>query len=77
MAPKPVRSIERLSGEEESVTVTFTGDALRVLRNLQTELKVANEEEVVLRGVQLLLSAVGKEVVLRDSNRSELIRLWG
>jgi hypothetical protein len=76
-ANQPVTSISPLTGKPDEVVVVFRGDeALTVLRDLQRRLGVETEQEVVLRGVQLLVSAVGKDIVLRQGNHSEVIRLW-
>jgi hypothetical protein len=73
---KPVTSISPLSGAEDDVTVTFQGDALGVLRDMRDRLGVADEQAVVLKAIELLLSTVGKEVLLREGKRTEVIRLW-
>ncbi len=72
----PVSSLTPLPSQPEEVTVTFTGDALEVLRKLRDELGVETEQDAVLQGVRLLVSAVGKEVLLRQGNKSEVLRLW-
>ena len=75
--PDPVTRITPLQSTPDQVTVTFSGDeALQVLRDLQRRLAAESPEEVVLRGVQLLVSAVDKEVLLRRGNHTEVVRLW-
>ncbi len=76
MPNPPVSSLTPLPSQPDEVTVTFTGDALEVLRNLRDELGVETEQDAVLQGVRLLVSAVGKEVLLRQGNKSEVLRLW-
>lgn len=74
---EPVTSIPEITPEPDTVVVTFAGNALEVLRDLQAKIIDANnEQDVVLRGIQLLASARGKEVLLRKDGRSEVIRLW-
>jgi len=74
---QPVTTLGPLNPEDDNVVVAFQGQALQALRDLQTRLSgVSNEQDVVLRGVQLLLSAVDKEVLLRQGDRTEVIRLW-
>jgi hypothetical protein len=72
----PITRLAPLSGQEDSVEVVFQGEALQTLRELQRRMGVENEQAVVLQGVSLLLSAVDKEVLLRDGSRTEVIRLW-
>ncbi len=76
MSQGPVTNITPLLGAPDEISVTFQGDALDVLRDLRRRLEVESEQEVVLRAVQLLVSSVGADIVLRRGNDSEVIRLW-
>jgi hypothetical protein len=71
-----LREVGPLQSEEEKVQVGLEGQALQAVRDLQERLGVEDEEAVVQRGIELLLSAVGKDVLLRDGSRTEVVRLW-
>lgn len=48
------------------VSLTFSGQAGVVMSELMTDLRVDTPNEVVKRAIPLLLSAQGKEILLRD-----------
>ncbi len=49
------------------VSLTFSGNAGRNMSDLMDWLDVKTPNEVVLRAIALLLSAKGKEILLRDT----------
>lgn len=49
------------------VSLTFSGNAGRNIKDLMDWLDVKTPNEVVLRAIALLLSAKGKEILLRDN----------
>jgi hypothetical protein len=49
-----------------SVSLTFSGEACSVMSKLMAELKVDNPNEVIKPALSLLISALGKEILLRD-----------
>ena len=53
-------------GKPFQVSLTFSGDANTAMRKLMTNLGVDSPNEVAKRAIALLLSAQGKEVLLRD-----------
>jgi hypothetical protein len=73
---QPITGFGTLQVGEEKVEVTFQGAAVEPLRMLKKRLGVETEQEVVRIGVEVLLSAVDKEVLLRQDNRTEVVQLW-
>jgi hypothetical protein len=53
-------------GKPLQVSLTFSGDAGTSMRRLMANLGVDSPNEVAIRAIALLLSAQGKEVLLRD-----------
>jgi hypothetical protein len=47
-------------------SLTFSGEASAVMAELMTSLEVDSPNEVLLRAIALLVSAQGKEILLRD-----------
>lgn len=72
-----VRSLEEtLETESLGVTVRFEGDAYDTLTKLKQDLGVSDEEAVVRKAVALLVTAQGKEVLLRSGGQTQSVRLW-
>lgn len=67
---------ETLETESLGVTVRFEGDAYDTLTRLKNELGVSDEEAVVRKAVALLITAQGKEVLLRSGGQTQSVRLW-
>jgi len=69
---EPVDSLDQYKpaskkiGEYE-VSLTFSGSAGRSISDLMEWLDVKTPNEVVLRAIALLLSAKGKEILLKDN----------
>lgn len=66
--PENVESLAkyRPSGRKYQVSLTLSGEAGTSMSQLMTQLNAENPNEVVLRAIALLVSAQGKEILLRD-----------
>lgn len=65
--------------KKQQIEVVFTGQAYDEISKLVEELQnVNNGKEVVLRGLELLISARGKDIILKDkhSGASEFLTIW-
>jgi hypothetical protein len=56
----------RSGSKKYQASLTFSGEASTVMGELMTRLDVDNPNDVVLRGIAILVSAQGKEILLRD-----------
>ena len=68
--PTP-ENVERLDnykprGRTYKVSLIFAGEASSAISKLMTELKAENPNDVIKHALALLLSAQGKEILLRD-----------
>src|SRR5215471_14351735 len=66
--PENVESLTKYgpSTKKYQASLTFSGEAGRVMGELMTRLEVDSPNEVVLRAIALLISAQGKEILLKD-----------
>ena len=71
-----VTNFNPMQGEDDELVVRFAGPALDTLRELSVALNLPDENAVVTKAIELLLSTRDKEVLLRDGRRTEVIRLW-
>ena len=80
--PNEITSIAGLSStqvKKQQLEVTFSGQAYEEINKLVKELQNVNDgTEVILRGLGLLISARGKDVILKDkhSGASEVVDIW-
>ena len=70
MPPQPenVSELPRPGTKKYDVSLTFSGDAAKDMNELIANLGADNANEVAKRAIALLLSAQGKEILLRDRN---------
>lgn len=70
MPPKPevVEDLDdyRPDAKRYEVSLEFSGNAAKAIDELMSYLGVANANEVAKRAIALLLSAQGKEILLKD-----------
>lgn len=71
MAEQAARNVTNLgkyqpSGKTYQVALTFSGEAGASMSQLMRDLKTEDPNEVALRAIALLLSAQGKEILLRN-----------
>lgn len=77
-----IDQIERPPVARDSVTVKFppfVGEALTLIQQLQKELRDAHSaEDVFLKGLGLLASARGHDILLRDreTKEAEVVNIW-
>lgn len=69
-----IESLEkyRLTTKKYQASLTFSGEAGEIMRELMSKLEVDSPNEVVLRAITLLVSAQGKEILLRDAKTGAL-----
>ena len=61
----------------DQVVVRFHGNAAQTLERLKLSMGLPSREKVVVQAVELLISAQGKDVVLRDRHGyEEVFDLW-
>lgn len=76
---EPVTNLDKYkpSGKTYEVSLKFSGEAGASMRDLMEKLEVDNPNEVALRAIALLLSAQGKDILLRDpkTGRSEAVEV--
>jgi hypothetical protein len=67
-APEDVKSLANYEPRSKTyrVSLIFSGEAGSIMRELMAELQVNTPNEVVKPAISLLMSAVGKEILLRD-----------
>jgi hypothetical protein len=63
-----VSELPRPGAKKCEVSLTFSGDAASDMNQLVANLGADNANEVAKRAIALLLSAQGKEILLRDRN---------
>jgi hypothetical protein len=66
--PENVSELPLPGSKKYDVSLAFSGDAARGMSELMTSLGAENANEVAKRAIALLLSAQGKEILLRDRN---------
>lgn len=73
-SPDNIESLaeHRVSTRKYEASLTFSGEAGEVIRELMSRLGVDSPNDVVLRAITLLVSAQGKEVLLRDAKTGAL-----
>lgn len=78
MADDAVSKIGKVEGTPETETVTFSGDALGVLDLLKDRLSGVNSRKaVVVRAVEIVYSAVDKQILLRSPDGStSVLPVW-
>lgn len=66
--PEDVPNLDRYrpGTKKYQVSLAFSGDAAKDMDVLMINLKAASANEVAKRAIALLLSAQGKEILLRD-----------
>jgi hypothetical protein len=62
----------RPTGRRFQVSLTLSGEAGNSMSQLMTELKAESANEVVLRAIALLVSAQGKEILLKDRRTGDI-----
>lgn len=70
MAGETVENLDqyRSGSKKYEVSLTFSGQAGADMGELMGTLNAATANEVVLRAIGLLLTAQGKEILLKDRN---------
>ncbi len=79
MSDKPrVSSVPRITPVKDELSMTFDGEALKLIDRLKPKLLDADSrDDVVLRGLAVLEAADGKRVLVVDSDGSEAeVPLW-
>jgi hypothetical protein len=66
--PENVSELPLPGTKKYDVSLSFSGDAARGISELMADLGAADANEVAKRAIGLLLSAQGKEILLRDRN---------
>lgn len=56
------------NAKKYEVSLSFTGEAAKAIDDLMDSLEVDSANEVAKRAIALLLSAQGKEILLKDRN---------
>jgi len=71
--PENVSSLADYQPENKKhvVSLSFSGGAATAISELMTTLQVPNANEVAKRAIALLLSAQGKEIILRNPKTGE------
>lgn len=66
--PQNVTQLPRSGAKPTEVSLNFSGDAANDMNELMASLGAENANEVAIRAIALLLSAQGKEILLKDRN---------